>query len=69
MAPRLRLVYDQMSNLKYIITIGACFITEELYFDSYNVFINRWSYTSNCLDTRILSPEILKQDIMLFQEK
>ena len=37
MAPRLRLVYDQMPEPKYVIAMGACAITGGLYFDSYNV--------------------------------
>ena len=37
MAPRLRMVYDQMPEPKYVIAMGACAITGGLYFDSYNV--------------------------------
>ena len=37
MAPRLRMVYDQMPDPKYVIAMGACAITGGLYFDSYNV--------------------------------
>ncbi len=37
LAPRLKLVYDQMAEPKYVIAMGACSITGGLYFDSYNV--------------------------------
>jgi NADH-quinone oxidoreductase subunit B len=37
MAPRLRVVYDQMPEPKYVVAMGACAITGGLYFDSYNV--------------------------------
>ena len=37
MAPRLRMVYDQMPEPKYVIAMGACAITGGLYVDSYNV--------------------------------
>ena len=37
MAPRLRMVYDQMPDPKYVIAMGACAITGGLYVDSYNV--------------------------------
>ena len=37
MAPRLRMVYDQMPEPKYVIAMGACAITGGLYLDSYNV--------------------------------
>jgi NADH-quinone oxidoreductase subunit B len=37
MEPRLRLVYDQMPESKYVIAMGACAITGDLYIDSYNV--------------------------------
>ena len=37
MAPRLRMVYDQMPDPKYVIAMGACAITGGLYIDSYNV--------------------------------
>lgn len=37
MTPRLRLVYDQMPEPKYVIAMGACAITGGLYIDSYNV--------------------------------
>lgn len=37
LAPRLKLVYDQMAEPKWVIAMGACAITGGLYFDSYNV--------------------------------
>jgi NADH:ubiquinone oxidoreductase subunit B-like Fe-S oxidoreductase len=37
MAPRLRMVYDQMPEPKYVVAMGACAITGGLYIDSYNV--------------------------------
>jgi NADH-quinone oxidoreductase B subunit len=37
LAPRLKMVYDQMGDPKWVISMGACAITGGLYFDSYNV--------------------------------
>ncbi len=37
LAPRLKLVYDQMAEPRYVLAMGACAITGGLYFDSYNV--------------------------------
>jgi len=37
MAPRLRMIYDQMPEPKYVIAMGACSVSGGLYFDSYNV--------------------------------
>jgi NADH-quinone oxidoreductase B subunit len=37
LAPRLKLVYDQMAEPRYVLAQGACAITGGLYFDSYNV--------------------------------
>ena len=38
MAPRVRMVYDQMPEPKYVLVyMGACAITGGLYIDSYNV--------------------------------
>jgi NADH-quinone oxidoreductase subunit B len=37
LAPRLKLIYDQMPDPKWVIAMGACSITGGLYFDSYNV--------------------------------
>ena len=37
LAPRLKMIYDQMAEPKWVIAMGACAITGGLYFDSYNV--------------------------------
>ncbi len=37
MAPRVKMVYDQMPEPRYVIAMGACAISGGLYFDSYNV--------------------------------
>lgn len=37
MAPRVRMIYDQMPEPKYVIAIGACACSGGLYFDSYSV--------------------------------
>lgn len=71
MAPRLRLVYDQMPEPKYVIAMGACSITGGLYFDSYNVLPGVDSivpadvYVPGCPPR----PETLMQAVMLLQEK
>jgi NADH-quinone oxidoreductase subunit B len=71
MAPRLRLVYDQMPEPKYVVAMGACAITGGLYFDSYNVLpgvdnvIPADVYVPGCPPR----PETLIQAIMLLQEK
>ncbi len=71
MAPRLRLVYDQMPEPKYVIAMGACAITGGLYFDSYNVMpgidglLPVDIYVPGCPPR----PETLIQGIMLLQEK
>src|ERR671927_1757629 len=71
MAPRLRLVYDQMPEPKYVIAMGACAITGGLYFDSYNVLpgvvnvLPADVYVPGCPPR----PETLIQAIMLLQEK
>ena len=37
LAPRLKLIYDQMAEPRWVVSMGACAITGGLYFDSYNV--------------------------------
>ncbi|HUK74423.1 MAG TPA: NADH-quinone oxidoreductase subunit NuoB [Nitrososphaerales archaeon] len=37
LAPRLKMIYDQMAEPKWVVAMGACAITGGLYFDSYNV--------------------------------
>ncbi|MGI0045583.1 MAG: NADH-quinone oxidoreductase subunit B [Nitrosotalea sp.] len=71
MAPRLRMVYDQMPDPKYVIAMGACAITGGLYFDSYNVLpgidgiLPVDIYVPGCPPR----PETLIQGCMLLQEK
>lgn len=37
MAPRVKMIYDQMPEPRYVIAMGACALSGGLYFDSYNV--------------------------------
>lgn len=71
MAPRVRMIYDQMPDPKYVIAMGACAITGGLYFDSYNVLPGIDSilpvdvYVPGCPPR----PETLIQACILLQEK
>src|SRR6476661_1772729 len=71
MAPRLMMVYKQMSEPRYVMAMGACAITGRLYLDSYNVLSGTDSVVpvdvnvSGCLPR----PETLIQGTMLLQEK
>jgi NADH-quinone oxidoreductase subunit B len=71
MAPRVRMIYDQMPDPKYVIAMGACAITGGLYFDSYNVLpgidgvIPVDVYVPGCPPR----PETLIQGCILLQEK
>lgn len=37
MAKRIRLIYDQMPEPKYVVAMGACAISKGLFYDSYDV--------------------------------
>jgi len=71
MAPRLRMIYDQMPEPKYVIAMGACAVSGGLYFDSYNVLpgvdtiIPVDVYISGCPPR----PEQLVQALIMLQNK
>lgn len=71
MAPRLKRVYDQMPEPKYVIAMGACAITGGLFFDSYNVLPGVDSllpvdvYIPGCPPR----PEALIEGIVMLQNK
>lgn len=71
MAPRLRMIYDQMPEPKWVIAMGACSITGGVYFDSYNVLpgvdqvVPVDVYVPGCPPR----PEMLIDAIVLLQNK
>lgn len=71
MAPRLRMIYDQMPEPKYVIAMGACAINGGLYFDSYNVLpgIDELMPVDVYIPGCPPRPETLIQGIMLLQDK
>ena len=71
MAPRLKRVYDQMPEPKYVIAMGACAITGGVFFDSYNVLpgIDKVLPVDVFVPGCPPRPEALIQAIIMLQEK
>ena len=71
MAPRLRWIYDQMPEPKWVLAMGACSISGGVYFDSYNVLpgvdqiLPVDVYIPGCPPR----PEMLCDAIMMLQDK
>ena len=71
MAPRVKTIYDQMSEPRYVIAFGACSVSGGLYFDSYNVLPGVDTilpvdiYMSGCPPR----PEQLLQALIMLQNK
>ena len=71
MAPRVKTIYDQMPEPRYVIAFGACAMSGGLYFDSYNVLPGVDTilpvdiYMSGCPPR----PEQLLQALIMLQNK
>lgn len=71
MIPRLKIIYDQMPDPKYVIAMGACAINGGLYFDSYNVLpgVDKIIPTDVYIPGCPPRPETLVQGIIMLQDK